>query len=229
MTDTEETTEVEQTYEDRHISLEKISKIHGEEDTFGSSLTMESGWSMGFPADQAHKIEVGDHFILEKKGFNRISGFMLLSLMGGEWIWHHSDQDIKAQEDEWAAKDRKRREEFLAENRENMVDRQLMLPQVLQNRLQNFHDNGGIEFELKGWGYELIVCELIVLYAASGGEESDEITAFATEHGTSGNQHDYAKSAAKLMGTDREGELAGSVSALTPITGDPYFADATDD
>ena len=213
----------ETTYEDRHIELCEIKSI---DDEFGCSITMTSGWSMGFDKEQRDKIEVGDHFILEKKGFNRIAGFMLLSLDGGEWLWHHSDQDIEAMEAEWKAKDRERRQKFVDENRDDMLEREAKLPKVLQERLQNFRDHGGHEFELSGWGYELVVCELMVAYHESDGEESDTIKAMAELYGTSGNQHDYAMAFAKLMGTEREQELAGSPSALTPLTGDPDYSDA---
>lgn len=217
--------QIEETYDDRNIELCEIRSI----DSDGGAITLTNGWSMGFDKSMRDKIEVGDHFILEKKGFNRITGFMLISRKGGEWLWHHSDQDIAAQGEEWRRKDRERRQQFLDENRDEMSEREAKLPKVLQDRLQNFRDNGGIEFELEGWGYELIVCELIVAYHESGGEESDTTRGMSEHYGTSANQHDYAKSAAKLMGTDRESDLATSVSALTPITGDPFFANVTDD
>lgn len=213
----------EVTYEDRNIELCKIKSI---DDEFGCSITMTNGWSMVFDKELRDKIEVGDHFILEKKGFNRITGFMLLSLDGGEWLWHHSDQDIEALEAEWKAKDRERRQKFIDENRDDMLAREAKLPKVLQERLQNFREHGGHEFELGGWAYELIVCELMFAYHESDGEESDTIKGMAQLYGTSGNQHDYAQTFAKLMGTEREHELAGSPSALTPITGDPDYSDA---
>lgn len=53
-----------------------------------------------------------------------------------------------------------------------------------------------------GWGYELIVCELAVMYAAMGPQildktpstitDTPEISAFADAHGTSGAQHSFA-------------------------------------
>lgn len=212
----------EATFEDRNIELCQIKRI----DDGGGAITMTNGWSMGFDDLQADKIEVGDYFILEKKGFNRITGFMLLSLEGGEWLWHHSDQHIQAQEEEWRRKDRERRQKFLEEHREELEVREAALPEVLRKRLENFRNHGGEGFDLGGWGYELIVCELIVLYAASAGDESEKIDEFAKMHGTTGNQHDYAKAAAKFMGTEDEEKLSGSVSALAPLTGDADYSDA---
>lgn len=212
----------EQTYTNRNTEIIEIRSISND----GTTLTDDDGWSMFIREEARGKIEVGKLHVREKQGFNRITGLVPMADRGRDdaWLWRDSDQDIEAEEAEWRRKDLERRREFLEKNRADMEQREAALPEVLRKRLENFRTHGGENFDLKGWGYELAVCELTMLYHQSNGEESDEITSYATEHGTSGNQHNYAHAAARLMGTDRAEELATSVSALSPITGDPYYA-----
>ena len=57
----------------------------------------------------------------------------------------------------------------------------------------------------------------------SGLAESAAVTAYGREHGTSGNQHDIARLLAGARRNDPEWSAAGSVSALYPITGEPFY------
>jgi len=87
---------------------------------------------------------------------------------------------------------------------------------------EHLHSTYHETFELEGWGYELVVCELAALYAKSNCADDETIDSYAREQGTSGNQHGIAKSLARahLAGAS----LAGTVSALSPLTGDPFYA-----
>lgn len=69
------------------------------------------------------------------------------------------------------------------------------------------------------------MAELAVLYDEAGLAESDAVTAYATEHGTSGNQHDVARLLAAARRNDPEWSAAGSVSAMSPITGEPFYVE----
>ena len=65
--------------------------------------------------------------------------------------------------------------------------------------------------------------ELAVLYDASGLAESDAVNGYGREYGTSGNQHGIARLLAGARRNDPEWSAAGSVSALSPITGEPFY------
>lgn len=91
------------------------------------------------------------------------------------------------------------------------------------DRIEFFRDQAGERFESDGLEYELVVAELAVLYDASGLAESDAVNGYGREYGTSGNQHGIARLLAGARRNDPEWSAAGSVSALSPITGEPFY------
>ena len=145
------------------------------------------------------------------------------------WLFHKSDQELEREHQEYLRKLHAEREQEWQEHQVDWRQRELALPMALQRRLARFRANGGHGFETDGWGYELMVCELAVLYRASGGEDDEQVMAFAEREGTTGNQHSFAQQLAKLLSDDdpaSDDMIANSVSALTPLTGDPDYSKA---
>ena len=118
-----------------------------------------------------------------------------------------------------------RQAEDLAAGRQAWEAREAALPEWLRVRLATFRRRGGEKFELDGWRYELIVAELAALYAAAGMEETEEVTAYADAHGVTVNQGEVARMLARArLADDGDGwTAAGTVSALSPITGEPFY------
>lgn len=206
-----------ESFTNRNQTIVKVRSI----DHDGTAITFTDGWSMGLPEAVRGKLEVGDLLIMEKQGFNRITGLAKLA-----WLYHDSDEKITAENEAWVAKREQEDQERLEKYRDEYTEREARLPfQALKDRLQRFRDAPGSDFELKGWGYELAICELAALYATLGGAETEEISNYANEYGTSGNQHDYAKVLAQaLVGANKdESWVANSVSGLSPITGNPDY------
>lgn len=183
----------------------------------GNSVREAGGWNIGLPEDVADKIIVGQEYQLEFRG-SRITGV----LIDGQWVFHQTDAELERERQEFVDRIHREHEEQLVEHREEWATREQQLPNPLQARLHNFRQHGGHEFDRDGWMYELIVCELAQLYAASHYEDTPQINEYARKHGTSSNQHGYAKALARLLDTEPE-KVGTTVSALTPITGDPYF------
>jgi hypothetical protein len=214
------------TYTDRTVKVVKVKKKDEH------SVTFEDGWSWGAPGilDQ---LEVGQEYLEETVNFSEVTGLAtIFRSRHGEavvlqWLMHKTDADREREHQEFVAELRRKDEERLAENESYWRDRESRLSEPLRKRLERFRENGGREFDLSSWGYELIVCELADMYVASGLEDSDEILEFAGEQGTSGNQHDVAKAIAALLIQEREEDVSErSISALTPLTGDPDYSKA---
>jgi hypothetical protein len=205
-------------YTDRRISLRTVVKkdVHSS----GSiSITDDTGWSYGCPSDVAALLDVGTEFWMETKGFNTTSGFLVY----GTWYHHTPDEEFAAERERFVADLLRREREALEENRDLWQAQEAALPEWLRDRLLTFHEKGGEKFELEGWGYELIVCRLAALYADSNLEENEAINRLAEIEGTSGNQHEVAKAIAKAHLLQPERSMADTVSALTPITGNPFY------
>ena len=111
---------------------------------------------------------------------------------------------------------------WLRDNRADWERREAALPYWVRARLLHFHAAAGRGFETDGWGYELTVAELAVMYAENASE--DAVEAYAAEHGTSWNQHQCAQVLAASHRDDPTWTAAGTVSALSPITGDPDYS-----
>jgi hypothetical protein len=166
------------------------------------SITGTTGWTAGAPAEVLEMLEVGDPYIVETMGFNTISGW----LIKGRWYARKSDQDLQRSLDDFLTTTRRRHEECVAKNRDDWTRREAALPDWIAERMRSIRANSPeFETEPMGWGYELIVCELAVLYAAIGPEiltaakiiDTPEIDAFADAEGTSGMQHQAAWAIAK--------------------------------
>jgi hypothetical protein len=202
-----------ETYTDRHVEWQTVKNIeHG-------AITGSSGWTACASDDVVARLSVGAEYGVETKGgpFGRICGWNI----GGEWITRKSDQQMDREHAEFLDNVKRDRRKQLDKHRAEWIGRTENLPGWLQDRIQTFRERGRETFELEGWGYELAVCELAALYAESGGEDSDAVNAYASEHGTSGNQHDVAKALARMHGDGQN--LAGTVSALSPLTGDAFY------
>lgn len=210
----------------RDIDVKVIESIEG------GVVRFTDGWCFGgVPAAALSTLETGVEYLQETRNFSTVTGMATCYRTRSDepvalaWLWHKSDADLDREHAEWLAKWEAEKTERLAENREDYLRREALLPLSLRRRLDRFHANGGEEFKKDGWGYELTVCELAVLYAESEQTDSDAINDYAREHGTSGNQHDYAKALSRLL-TDDPGDedaVANSVSALSPITGNADY------
>jgi DNA-binding transcriptional ArsR family regulator len=141
---------------------------------------------------------VGEALVLETRNFSTITG---LKRPERDWFFRKTDADLEEDHAQMVAGFRRRHEELLEKNREDWAAREAALPEDLRARLEFFRSKGGHEFEVEGWGYELIICELAELYRRTGWRDvedgdildSEEIEEYAAKHGTSGNQHGIAK------------------------------------
>lgn len=198
----------------RHIEITPV------EDITDGVIRWGNGFSFGgVPADVLPRLVVGREYMVETRNFSMVTG---MAEDNGSWLWRKSDEDLDREHREWQAKVDAEREEQWSKNRERWAAREMALPLSLRRRLARFRDNGGHDFEVSGWGYELVICELAVLYEASGQHDDETVMEYAREHGTSGNQHDYAKALSRRLTDDPADEdtVANSVSALSPLTGD---------
>lgn len=162
---------------------------------------------------------------LETRGFSLVTG---LRRPGGEWFFHKSDEDLAAEQAERTASFRRQNEERWERDREDWTAREAALPDDLRERLEFFRERGGHEFEVEGWAYELIICELAVLYRQAGVDDegnlidSPEVEEYAAKEGTSGNQHGMAKLLVTASNPSRGMEPVPPKdvpSALTPLGG----------
>lgn len=200
--------------EDRPRRLEAVTvKRLSENDTH--LFVDADGSGFGCPLDRlTRRPEVGNTYEVETVNWSLVTG--LRDTYG--WLFRKSDQDLaedhRKMMEEFDRKDRER----LAEQRADWTAREKALPHVWQQRIQRFREAGGESFELRGWGYELVVCELAVLYAA--GDEAG-VGALADREGTSGNQHDCAQALVKWQ---RAGQADQFPAALSPLTGSADYS-----
>jgi hypothetical protein len=214
----------------RHIEAKTIESIDGR------TVRFTDGWCFGgVPEDVLPLLTAGETYMQETVNFSTVTGMAtrFRTRSGrdevGFWLWRKSDADLARERHEMLASFAREHEERLAANREDWTRREALLPLALRRRLDRFRANGGHTFDAEGWGYELTVCELAVLYAASGQTDDEAIDNYARQHGTSGNQHDYAKALSRYLTDDPADEdaVANSVSALSPLTGDADYSGAT--
>lgn len=206
------------TYTDRHIQHQIVTSIDK------SSVTGSSGFTAGAPMEVIELLSVGDEYGLETMGGSGWGGRICGWLINGQWYNRKSDQDLEREHQEFVANIDRRHREQLTQRRDEWIGREENLPGWLKERIHFFHISGGDKFELDGWGYELIICELAALYAASPNfEDNDAINEFARREGTSGNQHGMAKALAKAHLAEPDRSLAGTVSALSPLTGNAFY------
>lgn len=213
------------TYDNRQLQAQFVeSKGKGTD----VSITGTSGWTAGCSQEVFDKLQVGDPYILETKGFSQITGWII----DGQWYDRKTDADLEEAHAKWKANWEREKRETLEKNRADWQARQDALPDWIRERLETFHEQGK-DFALEGWGYELVVAELAVAYAEMGDyildkdslhiEDSEEVTRISKEQGTSGNQHDMALAIAKAHLQNPERSMEGTVSALAPLTGKAFY------
>lgn len=215
-------------FTNRFIETKVIKSI-----TRTGTIRFDDGWCFGgAPEHVLEQLTAGGSYLVESQNFSMITGIATYFvttqnyICADQWLWHKSDAQLHAERSEWLMANRLRDEKILEDNREDWTRREAALPLALRRRLERFRANGGHEFELNGWGYELVVCELAELYSHTGGKDDDAIETFASKQGTSGNQHDYAKALSKHLTDDPADQdlVANSISALSPITGDGDYS-----
>jgi hypothetical protein len=189
------------------------------------TITGSDGWTAGCSKEVYDQLPEGTEYVFEKRGFNEISGWFI----SGRWYDHKSDEDFTLAEAERASSAREHDEKMLEAHHVEWSRREDALPDWLRSRLQTFHDKGGDSVRRHGWDYELVVARLAALYADAPRDEegkfidTPEITRIEREEGTSGNQHNFAKMLANFYLQDPSFDFSATPSALTPITGDPFF------
>lgn len=199
----------------RHIEVRTVREI-GE-----NGVTYDNGVGHGLFDEMRGVVEVGDEIDLETRGISLITGVRLRR--SGEWLFRKTDEDLDREHREMVERIHREREDLLDEMRDEWQARTDALPDWVRVRIDRFTESP--LFERDGWGYELAVAELAVLYAELDKPDmyatSPAIEEYAKREGTSGNQHGCA---AALANMHLEGKsLAGTISALTPLTGAPYY------
>jgi hypothetical protein len=197
----------------RHLKNYTIKEIRDIRDDHFEVTTTES---TGFTAEHTHltrQLQSGDEFILETKNFSTITGMYIPRF--ADWAWRKTDQDLADEHAQWLADWQEKKRKLLEENWEGWKARQDALPTHYRERLEKFHEKGGGEFRLDGWSYELVICELAVMYERTNCAESEEIDAYARKYGTSGNQHDVAKAMAKHLDEFTPKEFPAGMAPLT--------------
>ncbi len=219
------------TYSKRNLQADWVKEKHKSESHDGGSMTGESGWGCGVSQEVFDALEVGEPFVQETQGFSLITGWVIK----GKWYDRKTDEDLAAEHKAFVENIKRERQETLAANRERWQSEEDLLPAWLRDRLRTFHEKGGDDFALDGWGYELMICQLAEEYYLLGDVildkdifqiseyESEKLKQMAREFGTSGNQHSVALALAREHRRHPDTSLAGTVSALTPLTGDPFY------
>lgn len=185
-------------YTDRTLQADWVKSIAGR------AIAGKRGWTSLAPQDVVDLLKEGDVYIFETKGFNQVTGW----LIDGKWYDRKSDQEIQRQREEWIQQVEGKHKTYVEERREEWTQREEKLPDWLKDQMK-IEREASEEFETKpmGWGYTLVACELAAMYAKMGDdildknsysiEDTEEISKFARENGTSGNQHGFALMLAK--------------------------------
>lgn len=223
-----------ETYTGRCLTEQTVRNIQG------NAVNGSSGLTAIAPPELSAILTPGDQYAIETLGstFGRITGW----LFNGTWYGRKSDQQLNRERHQMVDDMIQRNyDEWLA-NRKDWNRRVRKLPKWAWVRINSFFISsartssmlGGRGmpsiFELNGLGYELVVCELAVLYDKAIDEigwspdedsEPGDVLEYAKKHGTTGNQHSVARA---LVRAHRDGHsLAGTISALAPITGDTDY------
>ena len=208
------------TYTDRRQDLLVVAAI----ETLNNRITADNGLSYFVPEGLLDKFSVGTQVIHEAKNGKTVGWFV-----NEEWIWRESDEKVKADREALIERIRQDRLALVEANRERWTENEASLPQWIRDRLDYFRSIDAETFEMDGWGYELCIARLAVAYANMGDAilgkslsdivDSDEVRAIANEEGSSGNQHGMALLLARAHLESPEASLAGTVSALSVLTG----------
>ena len=175
------------TYEGRYTQPVVVKSINGR------FIEYEGG---GFPVPEEYvsKISIGGMYVLELHRGSTVAG---VGYYEGEtdhinWIFRHDDWTLWSK---WKTEVEENKARFIKvvdENKDDWFKRAEQLPENLKRHL-----DPETLYEYMGYGYVLVILELAVMYRASGGEDTDEIMAYADREGTSGNQHAMAQAVAK--------------------------------
>ena len=201
------------TFTGRHENETTVRKVSA------GFVTGDNGWTFAPPGEHLDRFKPGLTYTLETRNLSVVTGCRI----DGEWVWRRSDAWLDDDHRAQIARLDSASAERLRNRREEWEAREAALPAWLRSRIEHFRSVAGERFELDGWAYELAVAELAVLYDEVGLGESDAVTAYGDEHGTSINQHDVARLLAAARRNDPEWSAAGSVSAMSPITGEPFY------
>jgi hypothetical protein len=207
-------------YERRSEETRTIQRIEGD-GTVHTDL-----WSYGGTAARElirADVRPGDRIVFETVLGSQVTG---ARREGWEsWIWRRTTDELIEEHEAFVAKLRADEQAMLDEHRDDWTAREAALPEWLRERLAYFHAKGGRDFELGGWGYELTICEIaVILLAHDLDDDSPEVMAYARANGTSGNQHGMALALARAHLEDPAASMSGTVSALSPISGDPDYS-----
>jgi hypothetical protein len=207
-------------YTDRHEEIVTVDRKNPSKDG-GATLHFTNGWACYAPPEVANRVHVGSVIVQETRNLSLITGWRDAS----GWILHKSDAGLAREHEEMVEGFKRERRERLAKHRDEWQARTDALPDWLRDRIATFQERGGADFETDGWGYELVVAELAALYTPTDDfADNDAVMAVAREQGTSGNQHDMAKALARAHYKGMS--LAGTVSALSPLTGNSFYEPA---
>jgi hypothetical protein len=193
----------------------------------GNAVNLAGSWSFFWPEQFNPPPLVGDTVELENIRWTQFVG----AKVNGEWRFRYTDEEIDEQDRQWREKFEQDKRDRLAASRAEWIGHEENLPLWGKQRLARFRQAGGEAFELDGWGYELAICRLAAAYVDEGVPEKGDYTltpavkALDESMGCSGNQHDCARSLARLVFDGREGDAAGLVPAgLSPITGSADYS-----
>lgn len=212
----------------RHLEFGRVKDKQPAKDG-GGYVSMSTGGTTYANPEIFALLNIGDAYAIELRQGSMVTGW----LIDGRWYARKTDEELDAEHKAWLEALKKEREEYLETHRAEMEAAEAKLPEWIASRLRTFHEKGGIEFEREGWGYELVVAELAVAYAEMGDVildktsstivDSPAVKKISREKGSSGNQHGMALALAKAHLSDPEREMAGTVSALSPLTGDAFY------
>lgn len=183
-------------------------------------------WFSNTPPPQlAAVVQVGDTVAIESTPNGRISGW----LHNNVWYNRLSDQQIEAEQQQFYNNFAAQQQTDLDANREDWQERTNALPEWVKCRLDFFEETAGEKYRLEGWGYELLIAELAVLLKQTAEapnffvKTSEQATQFCFNKQMSDNQVKVAEALARHHHSKPDDSLAGTVSAFTPLTGEPYY------
>lgn len=181
-------------------------------------LTTEGTGFIRSKADVGAQLQPGVVFELETIGFSQITGLRV----GGVWRFRMTDEDLAAEARKFSEDLHRRAVETLEVNKAAWWAIEEKLPDWIRARINRFREAAGEKFLLEGWGYELVIAQLAVLYADSDEEGADEL---CSEAGASGNQVNLARALAEAHKQGRDDLVAVSPSGLGPITGSADYTE----
>ncbi len=202
----------------RTLTRYVVKECRDRGDSYEFSTTEHTGFVRS-KADIGEAFTPGDVFELETVNWSLITG---LRDAAGRWRFRMTNEQL-------AERSRQQSQEFhnhkvveLEKHKAEWWAIEEALPDWLRARINRFRDAAGEEFLLDGWGYELVISQLAVVYAAG---DQDQVDALDVQLGATGNQHDCARLLAELH---RRGhspdEIAQVPAGLAPITGSADYS-----